>query len=159
MDIAKAIIAGIAVVLSALLTLLLKEYFDRKRASDKYENLEKSISEAVNGKWKGYFEQTFGENNVSIELMLDLKVSLSGSITGKAKVPYQGEIYDIDVKGGFYSQRFLKMDYENSNKAILQFGAFVFKLSDDSQKLIGYFVGYGHKSGKIIGGNAKVEKV
>lgn len=90
---------------------------------------------------------------------MELKVSSSGAITGKAKYPFKTETHEVKISGGFYSLRFLKMDYENSDKAILQFGAFVFKLSDSAEKIEGYFIGYGHKNGIITGGKAILNKV
>ena len=157
MDIVNTIIAGVATILSALITLFLKEYFDRKKEG--YEQVDGRIKDVIYGKWKGTFEQTLNGNLHSIELQFDLKVTNSGAITGKVKVPYGTETFDLNIKGGFYSQRFLKMDYENADRAILQFGSFVFKLSDSAKKLTGYFVGYGHLSQKIIGGDAVLEKV
>lgn len=156
-DITKAIIAGIATILAAVITLLLKEYFDRRK--ERYEKVDSRIRDVVYGKWKGYFEQTLEGSPQTILLEMELKVSSSGNITGKAKFPFKSETYEVNIKGGFYSQRFLKMDYENSDKAILQFGAFIFRLSDSAKKLTGYFVGHGHLTGNIIGGNATLEKV
>jgi hypothetical protein len=156
MDITKAIIAGIATILSAIIALLLKEYFDKKK--EPYKKIDEQIKDAVHGRWKGSFQQVLNDTHQTFDLELDIRVSNTGSLTGKAKYPYKNEIIDINIKGGFYSERFLKMDYENSNKAIMQFGSFVFKLSDDAKILTGYFVGYGHISGKVIGGNAVLNK-
>ena len=157
MDIAKALIAGCATIISAIITLLLKEYFDRRKETE-YEKVKSQIRDAVYGNWKGHYKQTLNGNMLSINLSMDLKVSSTGVITGKAKVPYGDETFELDIKGGFYSERFLKMDYENQNKSVLQFGAFIFKLSDNSKRLAGNFVGSGHVSGDIIGGNAILEK-
>lgn len=156
-DITKAIIAGIATILASVITLLLKEYFDRRKA--RYEKVADKIRDAVYGKWKGSFEQTLESQPINIEMDIELKVSSSGSITGKAKFPFRDETWEVSIKGGFYSERFLKLDYENVNRAILQFGAFIFRLSDDAKTLKGCFIGYGHISEKIIGGNAVLKKV
>lgn len=154
-----AIIAASASIFSTTSGILLKQYFDQKKENDKYASLEDHIKDAVTGKWKGYFDQTLDENHFKYQVTLDLKVSSKGSLIGKAKVPFEDEIFDINVKGGFYTGRFLKMDYENSDKAIQQFGAFVLNLSSNNKKLTGFFVGFGHITERIMGGIAVLEKV
>ncbi len=157
MTITEAVIAGLATIFSAVITLLLKEYFIRKK--ERYEKLGSRLKEAVHGKWKGSYEQMLEGSHRTIDLTIELKVTTHGTIVGKAKVPYKNELFEMNITGGFYSDSFLKMDYENSERAILQFGAFVFKLSDDSRKLTGCFVGYGQVSGAIISGNATLKKI
>ena len=152
-DLLKVIGTGIATILSAVVTILIKNYFDRKKEGEKYRSVETAIQEAVGGKWKGYIKQSLNGDLLFENVKVSFKVSDNGSIKGEMKVPYKDELYELKCTGGFYSQRFMKLEYENSNKAILQFGSMVIKLSDDSIKLEGYFVGNG-----VIGRNTPVSK-
>lgn len=157
MDIAKAIIAAIATILSSVLTLLIKEYFERRR----FNKIGSEIRDAVYGKWTGQIHQALNGDKRIFETQLELKVSSAGVITGKAEVPHPNKngVYYLSLDGGFYSERFLKINYENSNKAILQFGTFVFMLSPNADKLTGHFVGYGNISEAVIAGSAQFKKV
>lgn len=50
------------------------------------------------------------------------------------------------------------MDYQNEDPNIVQFGSFVFHLSDDARKLEGKFVGYGHINKEVIFGSCVFRK-
>lgn len=157
MNLTNAIIAGIATILSAAFTIIISEYLDQR----KYKKVKKEVREAINGKWKGIIQQTLNDNLQVFDADITFKVLSSGAITGIAKVPnpINNEMFFLDLKGGFYSEWFIKIDYESANKAILQFGTFIFRLSYDAARLEGYFNGHGHISGKIIAGPAYFEKV
>lgn len=157
MNITEAVIAGVATILASIITLLIKEYLDKRKES--YKRIDDQIRDVVYGKWKGTFQQVFNDSLQTIDFEMELKVSSRGKVIGTGKYLFENEVYVVNISGGFYSNRFLKMDYENSNKAILQFGSFVFKLSDGAKTLNGHFVGYGHLSGKVIGGNAILHKL
>jgi hypothetical protein len=157
MEITSAVIAGIATILSAIITLFLTEYLGRRK--ERFIKVSDAIKRTVSGTWKGKYDQILRENPVTVDLIIELTVSTRGKITGTATVPYGEDTFVVNIRGGFYSIRFLKMEYENSNDAILQFGSFVFKLSDDAKEIEGHFVGYGHISKKIIGGPAILKKV
>jgi hypothetical protein len=109
MDIAKAIIAGIATILSAVITLLIKD----RQSKAKYQKIEPEVSDAIYGKWKGTVQHELG-NSLQIHVIdLELKVSGSGVITGKASFSHNSESYLLMLSGGFYSLRFIKVNYEN----------------------------------------------
>jgi len=150
----EATITGIATILSSVLTIIVTKYLE----SDKYINAGKAMKEAVRGNWKGIFNQTLDDQNITVPIDFNLKVSSWGSITGKAKIIFNNELIHFNIRGGFYLRHFLKMNYENADRSVTQFGSFVFKLSDTSKKLTGHFVGYGHISGKVISGPAVLEK-
>ena len=158
-DTIKAIIAGVATIISAILTVVVKNYLDKKKESERYKNVGTAIQEAVSGKWKGDIKQTLNSNAIFVQVDSTFKVSENGMIKGEIILPYENRIVKLLFTGGFYSLRFIKLEYENSNKAILQFGSIVLKLSDDSTRLKGHFVGYGHISGDIIAGNINFTKV
>jgi hypothetical protein len=153
-DIYAAIIGGVFLLLSPVVTLYLDRYFKSK----KYRPIDVNDRRIVHGKWKGYFKQIFNGQEITVELMLRINVSSTGMIKGTANFTFENKRVDIKVNGGFYLRDFLKMNYYNSQTDIVQFGAFVFKINYQSKKLIGHFVGYGPKSEKVISGPANLEK-
>ncbi|MGL4631019.1 MAG: hypothetical protein ACRCVT_07415 [Leadbetterella sp.] len=157
MEIQTAIITGLFTIFASILTVVLKEYFDTRKLT--YEKVEKRIKEIVTGRWKGSFEQIYNNQLTKFEVSLELKVDYNGKISGKAQIPWvNNSLIEVVLKGGFYSQRFLQMDYENIDKAIMQFGSYILKLSDNAEKLEGNFVGYSQHTGKIINGSANYDK-
>ena len=152
-ELLKAIVAGAVSIISAVIAIIVKNYLDKKKEDDQYRDVDKAIQEAVEGRWKGEINQTLNGNILFLEVIATFKVSNSGSIKGQMIIPYENESFRLKCVGGFYSMRFIKMEYENHNKAILQFGSMVFKLSDDCNKFEGYFVGYGHISKNLIAGS------
>jgi hypothetical protein len=117
------------------------------------------IKDAVSGKWEGKYEQILNGALEEIDVYMFLEVSRKGKIIGKATIPYGEDAFEANLKGGFYLRSFIKLEYENTNKAIIQFGSFVFRLSDRPNKLAGQFVGYGHISEKVISGSIQLKKI
>ena len=152
-----SLITGFFSILTAIITLFIKNFFEKKNVS--FKKVENVCKDAIYGKWKGHILQTLNGNKEYFDVIMDLKVTNNGIITGSAKLPFKDEIAILELDGGFYSQRFIKINYENTNKAILQFGTFIFKISDSAKVLKGNFVGYGYISGDIIAGNVCFEKV
>jgi hypothetical protein len=148
-------IGAIATVISAIITVLFTELLSRIR----YTSPGNTRRKEVKGNWSGTFDQHLDGVLQTFELDLELKVSIFGSISGIAKLTYNGKLLRMKVNGGFYLRDFLKMNYRNANKAITQFGAFIFRLSDGCDKLEGHFVGYGHLSKKVISGPAVLIKI
>jgi hypothetical protein len=153
-EVSTALVTGISTVLAPVVTL----YLDRHLKSKKYKNIDADNRQIVQGKWSGYFRQELNGESVTFGLSLDLRVSATGMLKGKAKFIYNKKNIDIRVNGGFYLDEFLKMNYYNSNSKIIQFGAFVFKVDYELEKLNGQFVGYGPVSKKVISGPAILEK-
>ncbi len=160
MEITIAIITGLTTITSAIVTSLLKDYL-ANRKKQKFDNFQTQIAEAVSGKWKGEITQALNGVEVSMVVLLDFKVTSLGIITGMARIPKSptGEIIEMNLNGAFYSERFLKVSYNNVNTAVVQFGTFIFKLSGNALTLKGNFVGYGHLNENIILGKASFEKI
>jgi hypothetical protein len=128
-------------------------------ASGNFLGLEDDLRKAVTGTWEGKYEQIFKGKKIAVDLTMKLKANHNGSIVGYATVPFGENSFKVNIKGGVYSRQFLKMEYENANKAVIQFGSFVFKLSHNIKTISGHFVGYGHITQKVIGGPAELTKV
>ena len=155
--ITKAIIAAAASIISAIITVLLKEYLEIRKQNYKKQSDERR--RIISGTWKGTFEQTLNEKLVKLEIIMELKATSRGAITGKAKSSYKNDSFQVAIKGGFYSDDFLKMEYENVDRSVVQFGSFVFRLASNPKIMKGYFVGYGHISEMIISGPAVFYKI
>jgi hypothetical protein len=155
----NALITGAFATVVAIISVGGTIYISKRKVESKYADIKKYKRDAINGRWKGFFEQRLKDELITYQFNLEFTVSKSGSISGKVNLPYKDEIFYIDITGGFYSESFLKMDYQNSNKEITQFGAFVLKIADDCRKLEGYYVGYGHKTGTITAGHSVIEKI
>lgn len=157
MDITKAIIAAAATIISAIITVLLKDYLDRRK--ENYKKQSDQRRRIISGTWKGTYEQLLNEKLITIDIVMELKISSRGTITGIAKVAYENYSFQVVIKGGFYSDDFLKMDYENSDRSVVQFGSFVFRLASNAKNIKGCFVGFGHINERIISGQATLDKV
>lgn len=84
------------------------------------------------------------------------------SISGTAKICTTLEDDEIRanliLEGGLYKERFLRLDFQNSDPAYNHFGAFMLKLEDVPNKLSGRYSAYGAYSKKLIGGKISLEK-
>lgn len=156
MDITKAIIAGIATITSAIITVLLKEYLGRRK--ENYRKQSDERRKKISGRWNGKYQQVFEGNEVTIQINIELKVLSRGAINGIGNVSYGRYSFQVNIKGGFYLDDFLKLEYENSDKGIIQFGSFVLKLSSNAKEIKGHFVGYGHITEAIISGPVSLSK-
>ena len=67
----------------------------------------------------------------------------------------------LDFTGGFLHEQFVKLDYNNPDSDIMQFGCYVAKLitTSDRKTLDGRFVGYGPDTRDIVHGTAICNKV
>lgn len=122
-------------------------------------DVSQDIKDAVTGDWMGQYQQMLDGTLRDIEISMTFKAVDNGRVVGTAKVEYGKEVFSVNMKGEFHLGRFIKLEYENANKAFVQFGLFVFKLSDRPDKLVGAFVGHGHVSEKVICGTVAVSKV
>jgi hypothetical protein len=148
-----AVIGGGFTIAAIILTPIAQQYIDGKKIFP----ISKSRAIALEGLWNGMVIQCLPDATVRT-INVDLKLRTKGnSILGTALLTLD-TLYYVDLKGSFRNDRFLKMDYENTNKYIVQFGSFVFQLNDESNSLIGRFVGYGQVSEKIVYGEARFTK-
>jgi hypothetical protein len=56
------------------------------------------------------------------------------------------------MTGGFRHDRFLKLEYKNKKHFKIQFGSILFDFDEDGETLTGQYVGFGHKSKKVVHG-------
>lgn len=72
MKLTEAIIAGIATIISAIITVLITKILDRPN----YVSIKKSRREALDGKWEGEFSQISNDQTISSYLYFRLTVLL-----------------------------------------------------------------------------------
>jgi hypothetical protein len=145
-----------AAAIGAATTFFLDTFFKNKNfRKPKFYN-----KQALVGKWAGNVEQKHNEMLISYYVELDFKISLWGSVIGIVNIP-KNEYFDsfnVSVKGGFFTDRILKLEYENEETPALQFGGMVLQLSGTGKSLEGCLVGYGSISEKIITGKVVFHK-
>jgi hypothetical protein len=113
----------------------------------------------LQGKWTGTVNQHIDKNTFNtISVELNIKINIKQRKIYGTGIINALQIYHVSLDGSFRNDRFLKMDYQNIDSSIVQFGSFVFHLSDDSKQLKGRFVGYGHISKDIISGSCQFNK-
>lgn len=147
-------ISGIAAVLSAVITVFLKNYLENK----KFKTINKERQEALSGRWNGkvYQNAPNGKQDVfNLELNFDVSKK---KIDAVGKLSYKNEISNISLSGAFRTDSYVLLEYQNENKKINQFGSIVFRLSDDCTALTGRYVGYGHKAQSLVFGEIKFTK-
>ena len=152
------ILGSASTLLSGLIVWVVDRIFIFEKQL-KYENIIKAKREAVKGKWKGKYSQVLFEEQITVPIELSLKVSRNGKLKGELYFSYNSIEYFIDVWGGFYLQKFIKLEYRNVKQEVDQFGSFVLELNACSDKLEGCFVGYGNKREEVISGPINLNKV
>lgn len=157
-----AIISGIFVIVAPILAYIFTKHYENKDKD--FLTISQSRKIALDGSWNGKVFQAEWLNgqpiNYPFTITLDVsKKEIKG--TGIVHFPMsKTEIhsFNISLKGGFLHDRFLKLDYKNTNQAAMQFGSLILNLSSDGKKLTGRFLGYGSKTEKLVFGELKLEK-
>lgn len=153
-EIAKALIAAGGAIIGAILTAIIKEYLETQG----FELIGSGRKAALKGVWKGSVNQYLTDSTYqtySVELVFEPKRK---RITGDGKIYNYEKVFHVKLHGAFIYDRFLKMDYENKDHNIIQFGDFIFELTPDSRELNGRFVGFGHIAQGVVYGTAKFSK-
>jgi hypothetical protein len=94
---------------------------------------------------------------------VDLEITAGRkAVTGKAwsRVDIDGQqiSVDFDLVGGFFHDRFLKLNYRNLNPANIQFGAIILELASDPKKMNGVYAGYGSISDGLVSGTVELAR-
>lgn len=153
-----AIIGGIFTVTGSLVTFV----FTRVSDSHLFLAAKNIHHHALDGNWKGTFDQEGGVQNVPISMPVDITfkstrrmVRGEGSITGT----FKNQTFNAPVLllGRFVNERFIKIDYDYRS-ITGQFGVALLELSPDGRTLEGHWTGYGPVSRKIVHGNAQLSK-
>jgi hypothetical protein len=147
-----SVITGAAAIIVPFTTYLTKVYEQRF-----LEPISRSRRDALIGKWQGTVNQPPSNATVTIYLNASRK-----KITGKAdlNINFQGQPYFITLvfTGGFFHDRFLKLDYRNTNRGTIQFGAMLLELPAHPVTMTGQYVGYGSLSEGFVSGNILLTK-
>jgi hypothetical protein len=149
---ANAIIAAIGAVAGATLSAFIKSYLENRNFFSNSGDRRKALT----GVWSGIVDQV-SSNVTGYKIELNI-IATKKQIIGSGKVYRSGQIISIKLSGAFRNDEFLKLDYENSEGRIIQFGSFILELSSGSDTLDGRFVGYGHVSKSIIHGSVSLSK-
>jgi len=148
-----SIVGGIATICAAIIPLLVKSRNEKRL----FYPISRDRRKALTGKWEGIVvQQTNTENKLSFKVQLDIEIK-GRKLIGNGTL-INDTIYNVELEGSFRNDRFLKMDYRNKEPQVIQFGSFIFHLSDDARGLKGLFVGYGHLSKSILHGHCEFHK-
>jgi hypothetical protein len=117
----------------------------------------------LTGSWSGTGLQKKGPGNKSLKFPFEMHLSVSGRVvqgTGSAQFKLMDEEINarFEVHGGFLLDRFLKLDYRNSDGSVVQFGSFVLLLDDGEKLLTGTLAGYGFKSKRPVAVELELRK-
>lgn len=149
-----AIIGGICVILAPILTLLLNNSIENR----KYEVIG---NRDILGKWSGIIIQELGNSEISFGVEFEFR-NRGRKLYGTCKVDAidnpMDESHNLYIEGGLFENRFLKLEYKNTDENVIQFGTFLMELMPDGKKLIGRFTGYGHVSKKVVYGKITLNK-
>lgn len=148
-----AVATVMAAVVGAIATVLLTHWINNRKSFP----VNKDRLNALKGIWRGAVVQDTEREELkeySIQLNLDVK---GRTITGKGIVDGK-DTQTVNVSGAFQYDSYIRINYKNYNKDIMQFGAIVLHLTPDC-KLEGNFVGFGYHSRKIIKGTVNLDKI
>ncbi len=115
----------------------------------------------LNGTWTGIVQQTLNENvvwNFHTEIRLNSKgFDVFGTGSGH-EVSQSHLSFQLDFNGYFRNDRFLKLDYCNTENNTLHFGTFILELKGENNRLEGRFTGYGSTNEIFVWGAVNLEK-
>jgi hypothetical protein len=164
-EILAAVIGGVFSVAAACLTWLLSR---RPPEIGGFADVPPQRIEGVHGTWVGTLlqpEYPGGPVKARLEMRLQVK---RGTIVGtiEARVEFDPEAHGISykialelkVRGGFYSDSLVKLDYRNTTPGVLQFGTLVMRVNARSSRMSGRLVGYGSYAEQVIYGTVDLEK-
>jgi hypothetical protein len=149
-----AIIGGICTIGAVLITPLAQRYFETKG----FFPIDQDRRKILEGTWRGIVQQVI--DSTYHKYQVDLIIEIKGKkLVGTGIISSNGSLYYVALDGSFRNDRFLKMDYQNKDLNIVQFGCFIFNLSESSKILEGRFVGYGQLTKNIVYGTCEFQKI
>lgn len=156
--IVAAIISGLFALVSSILTLTLKKYFDQRPIN----TIPAGRRQAITGTWKGKIYQEKGPKGEPIEYPGELKLKagrkiVSGEFNIESGLTSKEDKISFNASGGFLYDNFLQLNYFSKDKSKIHFGTVILKLNADATKLDGKFCGYGRITEDIISGIVKTE--
>jgi hypothetical protein len=154
-QVSAAIVSGLFTVGGALITFFVTKFFEQRHLLPIAGDRRKSLV----GHWKGKISQP---NVGDYDLEMNLNVT-KNKVSGLARLGYveDGKPHSIplSLEGGFFYDRFLKVDYKNTDSAKIQFGSITLHVSSTSNSMNGKFSGYGSISEAVVGGDILLEKI
>ena len=154
-EIVAAIISSMVAIVAPIITLVVKNNYDRRF----WETIT-GRKKAIIGTWVGAITQTI--DNIPTSLNLEIVFTANKKIVkGDASIisPTTGKSIKLKFVGGFLFERFIKFEYKNPDESIIQFGNAILDLSADGKTLIGEFVGFGSITNQIVSGEVKLNLV
>jgi|SRR5262245_3883744 len=150
-----AILGAVCTLASPIIALLVKE----KRQNRLLETITSSRRKAIEGNWKITCIQEIKGEGVPDGFTGTLSFEAGQKIV-KGKIAY--EHYKrgpavLNLKGGFYNDRFLKLEYENEIYRVIQFGVIILELSANGSTLRGRLLGFGADSEMLVTGKITAE--
>jgi transcriptional regulator with XRE-family HTH domain len=148
-----------------------KEALDKQMEEFDDQNTIISRKKAIVGRWKGEAVQEFKDGTripakVEGELEMirkDAKDVEDEIVCGRLKYSFEyseEKITDsIDLYGRFRYSSFLRLNYENCDDFVKQFGAAILELDSTGSNLNGKFVGYGSRTEELFKADVHLKKV
>jgi hypothetical protein len=146
----KAIIGGAATILSAIITLIVKNWLDNAP----YPSIKGKRS--ITGNWKG---RTTQDDNKIVNVTGKI-TSKSKKIKGEARIEWEGEKYmDLKIKGNYLDEDHVLINYHSVDSNVKNYGSQILKISANCKKLQGYTIGFGSEAEEIIRGETILDKI
>jgi len=145
-------------IIGTVIGIILQKLIDRIQ----YPIIKDKRKRALNGKWKGCIFQRENKKRKeqSIQLILDIKAQRR-LVKCKMSVVDENDEFEFEVSGGFFHDRYLRLEYETCGKsdACIDFGSIFLELDDRPDKMVGKIIGYGSLSRDMIDGDIEIKKV
>jgi hypothetical protein len=146
----------IGTALGSLLVLFLQAVYERRPL----QSLTSVRRRALRGRWEGYFIQEVGKRSSPEKqpISFDLSPSLK-RVKGEGFIQNSSSgIARFNLKGGFYDDRLLILEYKSSSPLVRQFGSMIFEVTGKFE-LRGRFLGYGQEGEDLVAGILIAHKV
>ncbi len=153
-----ALIGAFTTIIAPVVTLSFKRRLDRKaNARIALQN------NNIIGKWVGNTKQQLRGIDVEFDISFLFDLDKDNKLTGRCAVNLSDTqliaLETFIINGGLYNDRFLKIEYNNNDPKVMQFGYFLLEYSPLGNSLDGNFLGYGPESNAIICGQVFLKKV
>lgn len=151
------VIRGVSIIIAAIGAVIAKEIYDTRSLT----KLSSARRKAVAGAWKGTAANLPVADDQPLTMSFDITFHFKVGwkvIKGNALFHRADRDYEVTIKGGFYGDRHLKIEYLH-RQPIFGFGYMVFALNDEATAMNGKVVGYGAKSEKIVVGVVNLLKI
>ena len=153
--IVAAIIGGVFVVISPIVTFLLTRYVDNRDKNVMYP----ARRAAISGKWTGTMSSSDKAGN-SYDVPVTVTFETSRKIvTGECLYESQHQKSGFKFKGGFLHDRFFQVNYISKNENRMQFGSAILELRASGDTISGKYTGFGAVREEIVSGNIEIKRL